>query len=60
MSNETNSNRRSFLKGLFGAAVTGAAAAEAAPIRYLKPMEVENPLAAYPNRDWEKTYRNIF
>jgi nitrate reductase alpha subunit len=60
MSNESNIHRRGFLKGLFGAALTGVGAAEAAPIRYLQPMEVANPLASYPNRDWERTYRNIF
>jgi nitrate reductase alpha subunit len=53
--------RRDFLKGLLGTAIVGASrAADAAPLRFLKPMEVENPLASYPNRDWEKAYRDIF
>lgn len=56
-------SRRNFLQTLFGAAVVGVGAATvagAAPIRFLKPLHVENPLAYYPNRDWERTYRNIF
>lgn len=53
-------SRRSFLQGLFGATVLAAADAGAAPLRFLRPVEVDNPLAAYPNRDWERTYRNIF
>ena len=56
----TNSTRRALLKGLFGASVVAASDAAAAPLRFFKPMEIENPLAAYPNRGWEKTYRNIF
>ena len=31
-----------------------------AQYRYLAPVSVENPLAAYPNRDWERMYRDIF
>lgn len=27
---------------------------------FLAPVSVANPLAAYPNRDWEKLYRDIF
>ena len=53
--------RRRLLKGLVGIGTVAAAGeAVAAPLRFLKPMHVENPLAAYPNRDWEKAYRNIF
>ena len=56
-----NEGRRKFLKGM---AVVGALASSrtvfGAPIRYFKPTHVDNPLAHYPNRDWEKTYRNIF
>ncbi len=32
----------------------------ASPARFLQPTSVDNPLTAYPSRDWEKTYRNIF
>jgi nitrate reductase alpha subunit len=53
--------RRGFLKG---AAATGALTlangAWAQALRYFKPLQIENPLAAYPNRDWEFVYRNIF
>jgi nitrate reductase alpha subunit len=63
MNDPTSPNlaRRRLLKGLFGlgaAAVAGDASA--APLRFLKPLHVDNPLAGYPNRDWEKAYRNIF
>ena len=54
-------SRRSFLTSL-AAAGAGAAAQQAfgAPLRYFKPTQVDNPLAFYPNRDWESVYRNIF
>ncbi len=54
----SNVTRRLFLQGLLGA--TAAGAAQAAPLRFFKPTHVDNPLAAYPGRDWEETYRNIF
>ncbi|HMJ49340.1 MAG TPA: molybdopterin oxidoreductase, partial [Burkholderiales bacterium] len=31
-----------------------------AQYRYLAPVAVPNPLAAYPNRDWERMYRDIY
>src|SRR3989304_2093972 len=31
-----------------------------AQYRYLGPVSVKNPLADYPNRDWERIYRDIF
>jgi nitrate reductase alpha subunit len=31
-----------------------------AQYRFLSPVRVANPLAAYPNRDWERVYRDIF
>ncbi len=31
-----------------------------AQYRFLDPVRVPNPLAAYPNRDWERVYRDIF
>ena len=56
-----NQGRRTFLKGM---AVAGALASShgalGAPIRFFKPTHVDNPLAFYPNREWEKIYRNIF
>lgn len=62
MSENTKCTRRGFLQGLVGAATLGAASSvlHAAPLHFLKPMQIDNPLAAYPNRDWERTYRNIF
>jgi len=58
---EANEGRRKFLKGM---ALAGALASSrtvfGAPLRYFKPTHVDNPLAFYPNRDWEKAYRNIF
>ena len=54
-------SRRSFLQTLITAGIAGASsAANAAPLRFLKPLTIENPLASYPNRDWERAYRNIF
>jgi len=55
-----NFSRRDFIKrsGLAGA---GIAAAQMLPLRFLQAQTIEdvaNPLAAYPNRDWEKLYRN--
>ncbi len=31
-----------------------------APFRQIVPLQVGNPLAYYPNRDWERVYRNLF
>ncbi len=55
-------SRRRFLK-LAGAAGFGAVVSPAelfAQYRYLAPVSVQNPLAAYPNRDWERMYRDIY
>ena len=55
-------SRRRFLK-IAGAAGFGAVVSPmelVAQYRYLSPVAVENPLAAYPNRDWERVYRDIF
>lgn len=60
MSNDRKHTRRNFLVGVLGASAAAATQAGAAPLRFLKPMEVANPLAAYPNRDWEKSYRDIW
>jgi len=57
-----NWDRRKFLKGLgaFGATLSFSESVLAGPLKYFKPTNIENPLASYPNRDWEKVYRNIF
>ncbi len=55
-------SRRRFLK-MAGAAGFGALASPAdlfAQYRYLAPVAVANPLASYPNRDWERMYRDIY
>lgn len=52
--------RRAFVKGM---AIVGAFASSPlafGKLRYFKPVNIENPLSQYPNRDWEKAYRNIF
>jgi nitrate reductase / nitrite oxidoreductase, alpha subunit len=54
-------SRRKFLIGLGGlSAALVAKSAFATPIRYLEVLHIDNPLAQYPNRDWEKVYRNLF
>ncbi|MBI2601771.1 MAG: molybdopterin-dependent oxidoreductase [Deltaproteobacteria bacterium] len=59
--NKLSFKRRDFVRGLAATgAFVSAQAAFGAPIRYFKPTHVENPLAFYPNRDWEKIYRNLF
>lgn len=64
-------NRLDFLKNMaaWGAAlgVSGCASraermeeANKPVLRYFQPTQIENPLAAYPNRNWENVYRNLF
>jgi nitrate reductase / nitrite oxidoreductase, alpha subunit len=60
MTSSSKFSRRLFLKGMVGASAFGAAAAQAVPLRFLRPTHVDNPLASYPNRGWERVYRNIF
>ncbi|HWQ93626.1 MAG TPA: twin-arginine translocation signal domain-containing protein, partial [Clostridia bacterium] len=56
-------NRRDFIgrSGLVGAGIT---AAQFLPLKFLQAQEVRedmgNPLAQYPNRGWEKLYRNQY
>ncbi|MCX7960647.1 MAG: molybdopterin-dependent oxidoreductase [Burkholderiales bacterium] len=55
-------SRREFLK-MAGAAGFGAVASPGqlfAQYRHLAPVSVANPLADYPNRDWERMYRDIY
>ena len=57
-----NFSRRDFIKrsGLVGAGIT---AAQMMPLRFLQAQEIPdigNPLAAYPNRNWETLYRNQY
>ena len=64
MSDDKNNgiSRRSFVKGMgiVGGSLAAANWANATPLRYFKPTAIDNPLALYPDREWEKTYRNIF
>ena len=57
-----STSRRRFLQ-LAGAAGFGTLASSAdlfAQYRFLAPVRVDNPLADYPNRDWERIYRDIY
>lgn len=55
-------SRRSFVKALTasGGLLAASSWANAVPLRFFNPQNIENPLAQYPDRDWEKIYRNIF
>jgi nitrate reductase alpha subunit len=60
--NNENFSRRDFIRrsGLVGA---GIAAAQMLPLRFLQAQtgdQMANPLAAYPNRNWEKIYREQY
>ncbi|MBI3959960.1 MAG: molybdopterin-dependent oxidoreductase, partial [Chloroflexi bacterium] len=54
-------SRRDFLK-LSGFAALGTVAATSTPLGFqlLQPVNVVNPLADYPMRDWEKVYRDQY
>ncbi|MCL4831954.1 MAG: molybdopterin-dependent oxidoreductase [Caldilineaceae bacterium] len=54
-------SRRDFLK-LSGFAALGTVAATSTPLGFqlLQPVNVVNPLADYPLRDWEKVYRDQY
>ncbi|MFQ5983917.1 MAG: molybdopterin-dependent oxidoreductase [Alphaproteobacteria bacterium] len=55
-------SRRGFLFQLAasGAGTTLLAHEAAAAVWFLKPLVVDNPLAHYPNRGWEKVYRDLY
>lgn len=60
--NSRGISRRRFLE-LAASAGLGAVAAPKdlfAANRFLAPVRVDNPLKEYPNRDWERIYRDIF
>lgn len=57
----TNFSRRGFLRAASaGLGSVLAPRSLLADYRFLAPVSVENPLAAYPNRDWERLYRDIY
>ncbi|MCQ3980634.1 MAG: hypothetical protein DPW09_45080, partial [Anaerolineae bacterium] len=51
-------SRRDFLK-LSGASALALALSEP-QLQLLTPIQVDNPLAGYPDRGWEKIYRNQY
>src|SRR5713226_2612936 len=51
-------SRREFLNTV--AATLGAGAASSFTGCALKVVQVDNPLAGYPDRDWEKVYRDWY
>ena len=53
-----NVSRRDFLK--LSGAVSGVAMARYLHLQLLEPVNVLNPLAAYPDRGWEEIYRNQY
>ncbi len=61
MSRNTPTRRR-FLFQMAGAGAGCALLANRAvgAADFLKPLRVDNPLYAYPNRDWEKVYRDLY
>jgi nitrate reductase / nitrite oxidoreductase, alpha subunit len=53
-------SRRDFIKRT-GVATAGAYAVYALPLKFLQAQtNIENPLGFYPNRDWEKLYRDQY
>ncbi|MFQ5613056.1 MAG: molybdopterin-dependent oxidoreductase [Anaerolineae bacterium] len=54
----THFSRREFLK-LSGVTALGVALSDP-NLQLLLPIDVDNPLAGYPDRDWEKVYRNQY
>ncbi|MEB2285685.1 MAG: molybdopterin oxidoreductase [Polyangiaceae bacterium UTPRO1] len=55
-------SRREFLRiaGSVGLGTAVTPRALLAEYRHLDPVSIANPLAAYPDRDWERLYRDIF
>jgi nitrate reductase alpha subunit len=54
-------SRRSILRamGLAGVTVLAEGCGKPAVVQLLQPVIVDNPLKDYPNRDWERVYRDI-
>lgn len=51
-------SRRDFLK--WSLAGVAGLAVNSPKLAFLQPLSIDNPLAAYPARDWEKIYRDKF
>jgi nitrate reductase alpha subunit len=60
----TKSYRRQFLKVAAGTAASAALLSQlewaTSALNFLEPISVGNPLATYPNRNWEEVYRNQY
>jgi nitrate reductase / nitrite oxidoreductase, alpha subunit len=55
--------RRRFLQMAAAAGFAAAASPRellAREFRFLAPVRVDNPLVSYPNRDWERLYRDVY
>lgn len=66
MSENHDDSRRRFLRTTLLSA-TGTVILSGLPLSgfskvfsFFDPLDIDNPLAAYPNRDWEKTYRDMW
>ncbi|MDD5181437.1 MAG: molybdopterin-dependent oxidoreductase, partial [Gallionellaceae bacterium] len=57
---KNNFGRRSFLKLSATAGLLAMANRAFAASPFLTPVVVDNPLKAYPSRDWEKVYRDMY
>jgi len=57
-----NLSRRRFLFQMAGAGAGTALISQSAigATQLLAPVDIQNPLSNYPNRDWEKTYRDLY
>lgn len=55
-------SRKSFLKilGLAGSSAVISSLKDIQLFGFTEPFKHENPLKGYPNRDWEKHYRNLY
>jgi nitrate reductase alpha subunit len=51
--------RRSVLAGFLAASAAGSAS-PAWAFNFLEPLQVQNPLRSYPNRGWERAYRDLY
>ena len=60
-SNASPSSRRTFLSHLAAAALAPAAIDQmVGGLKFIKPITVTNPLEGYPNRGWERVYRDLY
>ncbi len=57
-----NLSRRRFLFQMAGAGAGTALISQSAigATQLLAPVDIQNPLSNYPNRDWENTYRDLY